>query len=836
MRRKWIKKCLLVMLLLVVSAVGTLPYWLAAAARPVLRAHGLQWTHHVNRWRTLTLRDVSYTHEVIVVDAGTVTLKMPAFWMAGLARGERSGSPFLRVDDWVVQRPAGHVPVGSNGVEPIPPGTDRIVVAGRLWNALARWIPRATFRNGVVRLLAETGIQVEVPLAEWKNATFQAAPVLVAENGPVLVTALLSAQMRWPAQGHLQLTLEQVGTIPAGLLPPAIRANTIPIRGKLQWQGGWDRGPVAFTWRQTQAFQMPDQTELESVIAVDGGINGMELRRLDVKIDGERVLHADGRIPLVISASPPENRFRLDQEAPFHLRASTVPGASFWSLLEDVLPVQLGNPVLFADMDGTIADLRGNVRVTADAVGLADSSRWMQPKIPPLTDLHLDLVFSEAAAVLERLSFRLVNQPVQMTARLPLGGEVWRELLVTHQLPHWSRLEGTLRIQQADIAALSDYMPTVISPVGTLSADLRFLPGGHVFGSLDIEEAATRPIMPLGTIAGIRGAVQFDGRSVTVTHLTGLIGDRQVSVAGDARLQDDLALDYSLRLTGENIPVIRRPGLMLRGDLDITAVGSSRPERGGQVDGSILLRNGYYLSEWRLPTIGNVTVPAQRPPFFSVEGEPFANWVLDLAIRGDGFMKVRSPVFNGLLNADFRLGGTLREPLATGVLTIDHGSIRFPFATLGVERGTVRLTQQDPYHAQLQIMSAGRVFGYDIRMNLQGQADEPVLVFTATPPLSSDAVLMMLTAGVLPERELTFTGQQRAARLALFLGQNLLYELTGDESVGDRLIIESGRNISRQGRETYAIRYRLSDRLSVTGEYDEYDAINAGIRLRMFTR
>ena len=46
--------------------------------------------------------------------------------------------------------------------------------------------------------------------------------------------------------------------------------------------------------------------------------------------------------------------------------------------------------------------------------------------------------------------------------------------------------------------------------------------------------------------------------------------------------------------------------------------------------------------------------------------------------------------------------------------------------------------------------------------------------------------------------------------------------------------VESGEKISRQGRETYDIEYKLTDRWSVTGEYNEYDEYNAGVKWRAF--
>jgi translocation and assembly module TamB len=52
--------------------------------------------------------------------------------------------------------------------------------------------------------------------------------------------------------------------------------------------------------------------------------------------------------------------------------------------------------------------------------------------------------------------------------------------------------------------------------------------------------------------------------------------------------------------------------------------------------------------------------------------------------------------------------------------------------------------------------------------------------------------------------------------------------------MSDRLMFSSGEHVSRQGRETYSIEYRLNNRWSLTGEYDEFDDYNAGVKWRVF--
>jgi translocation and assembly module TamB len=92
----------------------------------------------------------------------------------------------------------------------------------------------------------------------------------------------------------------------------------------------------------------------------------------------------------------------------------------------------------------------------------------------------------------------------------------------------------------------------------------------------------------------------------------------------------------------------------------------------------------------------------------------------------------------------------------------------------------------------------------------------------------------MVMTGAAPSDELTRTATQRVANIGLFLGKSLLGSLGADTSDADRLSFETGEKISRQGRETYDIEYQLSDRWMLTGEYNEFDEYNAGVKWRVF--
>jgi len=80
--------------------------------------------------------------------------------------------------------------------------------------------------------------------------------------------------------------------------------------------------------------------------------------------------------------------------------------------------------------------------------------------------------------------------------------------------------------------------------------------------------------------------------------------------------------------------------------------------------------------------------------------------------------------------------------------------------------------------------------------------------------------------------------------VARYLGEDLIRKLFSEddveakESILDRFDIDTGRNVSRSGRDTWEARFRLKrevlvekDVLYLTGDQDEFDHYNIGLRI-----
>jgi translocation and assembly module TamB len=213
-----------------------------------------------------------------------------------------------------------------------------------------------------------------------------------------------------------------------------------------------------------------------------------------------------------------------------------------------------------------------------------------------------------------------------------------------------------------------------------------------------------------------------------------------------------------------------------------------------------------------------------------------ADWRLAVTVEGVRWLRLRTSLFNGQVSANLHLQGTLKDPIALGGITVNSGLVRFPFASFQVQQGLVSLTSDNPYHPQLLVRAASKQFGYDLRMEVSRSVDSPVIQFTSTPALTSEQILLMITTGQMPQGAFTLTPQQRAQTVALFLGKDLLSKMGFGDQSQERLTISSGEQISEQGRPTYNVEYKVTDRWSLVGEYDRFGDLNAGLKWRVYSK
>jgi outer membrane protein assembly complex protein YaeT len=669
-------------------------------------------------------------------------------------------------------------------------------------------------QSGIERLVLKTPAFVQ-----WSPRVEVGSVELVGDDSSLGLSAV------WGMSGKVHIAARN---IPSDWLADFARTRD------LQWEiwslnvdGTWDEGPVSF--ETTGAFVLNIGDNVLADIQLNARSDGDEVVIESLRVSKEEtpIFSSSGTLP--VSLHPGTERLvRIKADGPLQVSTSSTSSPRFWEEFKELTGVELVDPEAKLELFGTWSKPQGSLRATATRVSV-DNER-IKFAMPEIEALEIDATADQERLSLDRLTLLVAGQTVRATGRMPLGRENWENLSADPVAFLRNRADLHLEIPNAEVAALSAYAPAFLSTEGQLQLDANMKSGGEIEGFLRMQGASTRPLGPLGVLQQISADLRFSGRSIELRELVATSGGQPVTLSGHIELPANAPPLFDVRLEGSNLPLVRRTGLLLRGDVDLRLTS----EEGGVplISGEAQLRDSLYFSDIRdlIPRGGGGV--SGRPPYFSVEVEPFDKWHLAVGVQGERFMRLRTAVFNGTLSTRFQVSGTLGDPRAIGEATVDEGRLMLPFATFAVQHGSARLTEDDPFEPRLALAGESRLQGIDVRVELKGTATQPELTFNSSPPLGSDVLLGMVMAGLPASREGTDPGSRRYARLGTYVGQGILRNLSPDTGDSDRLSISSGSNISVQGRETYDIEYRMRERFSLVGEYDEYDEFNSGVKWR----
>lgn len=642
---------------------------------------------------------------------------------------------------------------------------------------------------------------------------------------------LAHATLTWPHRGQIGLTATNIH-------PELFQFfSERSLRGvKLE------KVAADFSWAPEQAlsgtiegrseFIQDPLQEVQVQLKLEAREQGVQLANLELRDQSGPFLAAQGFLPVRFFPAG-EQKVDWIKEGTMDFSARSTTNEHFWNNIAKISGVALSNPVVALELKNKVRDPRIALELAAAEIRYLKTTN----DLPRVHAIRADLALSERTLLLNNLRFKAEDQPLQLRGKVHLGTNFWssrREELIAYVLQNSDlHLLGT----NLAIAPFTRFFPQYLAPEGTVMINAGVRTGMQFTGQVRLQNLSTRPLPHVGVVENVGVNLVLSNRVVHLPLLRADVGGETLRVKGVI----DLAPKFieagfpavNLTITGQNIPLARNPDVILRSDLDLEVItqATNRPV----VRGLATLRESVLMRDIDTLAPGRVTKPRRRPPFFSFEMDPIDDWQLDLRVRGENFMRVRSPFFMGLASANFKIEGTAREPLALGEVTLASGVVAFPFANLSIRQGIISMTSENPYVPHVFVTARGRSFGFDINMQAEGPAHEPVLTFSSVPALTSEEIVLMLTTGQIPRQDFNFTNEQRASKLAFFLGKSLWSKFRGD-SGEEKLEIRSGEDISEQGRQTYAVEYKMTDRWSLVGEYDRFGALNAGVKWKIYTR
>ncbi len=425
-------------------------------------------------------------------------------------------------------------------------------------------------------------------------------------------------------------------------------------------------------------------------------------------------------------------------------------------------------------------------------------------------------------------------------------------------LPTARLLEGPKTIGKSRIEGAFDLHGL---PLAQLPERWTGLPqlGGKLSGTVTLRGtlAAPKPTIDLQMIdlsvkarGGTRldsgkGRVSINARGASIERLEARMGAGSVVLHGKITPRSGTlwasedSYDVDVTLVAKDALLFRGGGVKVRGDADLKVAGTSNRMT---CSGDFGLTSGKFVKRITLTpdlrsTGGIVTERGFVP--FHLDENIGSRISFDVMVQTRRPFQVRNNLLTADLNAELRLRGQGTRPRFEGSVTASDGRVRLPGSTLKIDSLLINFEPSDPYMPKLLVRGEGRRVGVRITALVQGVYDRPEVLLSSTPPLPQEDLIVLVTTGSLPE-SVNSRGLRGSAMLVggYAAGEVIAY-LFGSESTEakegliDRLTIESGQEISRNGLETIRAQFELFPNVFLEAERDVFEDYNVGFIYRI---
>jgi len=333
------------------------------------------------------------------------------------------------------------------------------------------------------------------------------------------------------------------------------------------------------------------------------------------------------------------------------------------------------------------------------------------------------------------------------------------------------------RNRQIDLAIRADSLPLDLVPqVNTIVTNLQgravadfkvtgTLSRPVITGSLNLDEARAR-IVPLGiNLSAIDGSVRMQGDTVVFDSLVAHSNGR-IALTGGIGIGSLRAPSFDLKLFANNALLLNNDKGNLKANIDVAIKG---PFDDTHVDGSLRLRDGVlYIpkSEGKKiistsdPALFNVldTAVASNRELLPEQSPLFANLRMDVALRVDRDVFVRSPDFNIEVYSEepllIHVNRAKESIVLDGILLSERGEYSFLSKRFDIKRGSATFVNTAELNPTLQVTG-----GYEVRLPAREAINIQILIggtlrnpqisleSDAQPPIPQSDLLSYLAFG-----------------------------------------------------------------------------------------
>ncbi len=314
---------------------------------------------------------------------------------------------------------------------------------------------------------------------------------------------------------------------------------------------------------------------------------------------------------------------------------------------------------------------------------------------------------------------------------------------------------GRIDIPWADLLLLRPLFPELLSVTGSLWAQVDItgtVKSPDLQGSIFLKDGHIKVSEEVPAVDALEASIRFADRRLQIQYFTGEVGAGPFQIHGGISLADFQNPVYDLRLEGSRVLLRQSSGVLLRSDISITAKGS---KDSGRVEGGLEIVDGRFLRRLEITPLISYSSPHASPlftapSFAGMVPAPFDAWALQVSIKNAAPLPITDSINGGEMVTDLVMAGTLGNPLPVGQVRLSGVSAFLPFATMEIREGRMDFAESALWMPILDVRGFAKVMDYDIRLHATGPLSEGNLSLHSEPPLTQEAIILLLTKGIPP--------------------------------------------------------------------------------------
>ena len=268
-----------------------------------------------------------------------------------------------------------------------------------------------------------------------------------------------------------------------------------------------------------------------------------------------------------------------------------------------------------------------------------------------------------------------------------------------------------------------------------------------LIGFVEMQNGQARIEDPRVAIENLQLRLDFNRDRIDVARLEGSLNGGSIKGEGRLNLSGTRSIASELTVVGDGIYLefptglrtVSNAKLNLKGDFPkLTLLGNIDVIEGTYSDPLTIERG---LLRYLESEHSTVTVTDQPSAFNSTQ--------LDVGVRTLAPLVINNNIAHANINAELRLLGTIEQPGLTGRIDIEEGAeLTLRERKYSVDRGVITFPNERAIEPILDIAATTKASGYDITMQISGDAARKIeTVLTSEPPLDEADIVSVLATG-----------------------------------------------------------------------------------------